>query len=104
MTVRNWIRGAALADKISEGEFAIYGIYPSIVGRAHGGQAKILMGFFESGMRLIDASIAHARHQNNAHSLAWALGIAAQTSQLQHEPATTARFASEAIDIARDRT
>ena len=60
------------------------------------------MGFPESGMRLIEASIAHARHQNNAHSLAWALGVAAQTSQLQHEPATTARFASEAIEIARE--
>ena len=60
------------------------------------------MGFPESGMRLIDASIAHARHQNNAHSLALALSIAALTSQMQHEPATTARFASEAIEIARE--
>ena len=73
-----------------------------MVCRAYGGQAKILMGFPESGMRLIEASIAHARHQNNAHSLAWALGVAAHTSQLQHEPATTARFASEAIEIARE--
>jgi hypothetical protein len=66
------------------------------------GQVKILMGFPESGMRLIEASIAHARHQNNAHSLAWALSAAARTSQLQHEPAATARFASEAIEIARE--
>ena len=95
-------RGAALADKISEGEFAIYGEHPSMVGRAYGGQVKILMGFPESGMRLIEASIAHARRQNNAHSLAWALGIAAFISQMQHEPATTARFASEAIEIARE--
>jgi hypothetical protein len=54
------------------------------------------------GMRLIDASIAHARHQNNANSLAFALGVAAHISQVQHEPATTARFASEAIEIARE--
>ena len=95
-------RGAALADKISEGEFAIYGEHPSMLCRAYGGQVKILMGFPESGMRLIDASIAHARHQNNANSLAFALNIAAFISQLQHEPATTARFASEAIEIARE--
>jgi hypothetical protein len=36
---------------------------------------KNLMGFPESGMRLIKAGVAHARHQNNAHSLAWALGV-----------------------------
>ena len=95
-------RGAALADTISQSEFAIYGEHPSMVCRSYGGAAKILMGFPESGMRLIEASIAHARRQNNAHSLAWALGVAAQTSQLQHEPAATARFASEAIETARE--
>jgi hypothetical protein len=95
-------RGAALADTISEGEFAIYGEHPSMVCRAYGGQVKVLMGFSESGMRLIEASIAHARHQNNAHSLAWALGAAAHISQWQHEPAATAHFASEAIETARE--
>jgi predicted ATPase len=34
------IRAAALADTISEGEFAIYGNHPGMVGRAQGGQAK----------------------------------------------------------------
>jgi hypothetical protein len=91
-------RGATLADTISEGEFAIYGEHPSMVCRAYGGQVKILMGFPESGMALIKAGLAHARHQNNAHSLAWALGVAAHVSQSQHEPAATARFASEAIE------
>ena len=73
-----------------------------MVCRAYGGQVKILMGFPESGMRLIEAGVAHARHQNNAHSLAWALGVAAHISQLQHDPAATARFASEAIETARE--
>jgi hypothetical protein len=68
-------RGATLAATISEGEFAIYGEHPSMVCRVYGGQVKILMGFPESGMRLIKAGVAHARHQNNAHSLAWALGV-----------------------------
>jgi hypothetical protein len=95
-------RGATLADTISEGEFAIYGEHPSMVCRAYGGQVRILMGFPESGMRLIKAGVAHARHQNNAHSLAWALGVAAHVSQSQHEPAATARFASEAIETARE--
>jgi tetratricopeptide (TPR) repeat protein len=95
-------RGAILADKISESEFAIYGEHPSMVCRAYGGQVKILMGFPESGMGLIEASVAHARQQKNAHGLAWALCGAAHVSQLQHDPAATARFASEAIETARE--
>ena len=95
-------RGATLADTISEGEFAIYGEHPSMVCRAYGGQVQILMGFPEFGMRLIKAAVAHARHRNNAHSLAWALCVAAHVSQSQHEPAATARFASEAIETARE--
>jgi class 3 adenylate cyclase len=95
-------RGAALADTISEGEFAIYGEHPSMVCRAYGGQVKIIMGFPESGVRLISESVVHARQQNNAHSLAWALSVGAHSSMSQHEPAATARFASEAIDMARE--
>jgi class 3 adenylate cyclase/predicted ATPase len=95
-------RGATLADTGLQGEFAIYGEHPSMVCRAYGGQVKILMGFPESGMRLIKAAVAHARHQDNAHSLAWALGVAAHVSQSQHEPAATARFASEAMETARE--
>jgi len=95
-------RGATLADTIPEVEFAIYGEHPSMVCRTYAGQVKILMGFPEAGARLVNASVAHARHQNNAHSLAWALAVAAHLSQSQHEPAATARFASEAIDTARE--
>jgi class 3 adenylate cyclase/predicted ATPase len=95
-------RGATLADTGLQGEFAIYGEHPSMVCRAYGGQVKILMGFPESGMRLIKAAVAHARHQDNAHSLAWALCVAAHVSQSQHESAATARFASEAIETARE--
>lgn len=95
-------RGATLADTGLQGEFAIYGEHPSMVCRAYGGQVKILMGFPESGMRLIKTAVAHARHQDNAHSLAWALANAAHSSQSQHEPAATARFASEVIETARE--
>ena len=95
-------RGATLADTSLQGEFAIYGEHPSMVCRAYGGQAIVLMGFPESGMRLIKAAVSHARHQDNAHSLAWALGVAAHVSQSQHDSAATARFASEAIETARE--
>jgi hypothetical protein len=94
-------RGATLADTVAEDEFAIYGEHPSMVCRVYAAQAKILMGFPESGARLINASVAHGRRQNNPHSLAWALGVAAYILQLQHEPAATIRLASEALDTAR---
>jgi class 3 adenylate cyclase/tetratricopeptide (TPR) repeat protein len=95
-------RGTTLADTISAGEFTIYGEHPSMVCRGYGGLAKSLMGFPESGARLVSASVAHARHQNNAHSLAWALDTAADLSHQQNEPATTIHLASEAIDLARE--
>src|SRR5450631_4187700 len=95
-------RGATLADTGLQGEFAIYCEHPSMVCRAYGGQVKILMGFPESGMSLIKTAVAHARHQDNAHSLAWALAVAPHSSQSQHESAATARFASEAIEMARE--
>jgi len=60
------------------------------------------MGFPETAARLIDAAIAHARHEKNAHSLAWALAVAAHSCVTQHEAQATVRFASEAIDTARE--
>jgi hypothetical protein len=95
-------RGAAIADTISDSEFSVYGEHPGMVCRAYGGQARIISGFPASGIRLLEAAIAHARHRGSAHSLAWAVGAAAHTSQIQHEPAATVRFASETIEVARD--
>ena len=40
---------------------------------------SILMGFPETGARLIEEAIAHARREKNAHSLAWALAVAANS-------------------------
>jgi hypothetical protein len=59
-------RGAALADAISDREFAVYGEHPSMVCRAYGGQAKIMTGFPTTGARLVDEAIAHARREENA--------------------------------------
>ena len=73
-----------------------------MVCRIYAGQAKILMGFPETGAQLIDAAITHARHEQNAHSLAWALAVAAHSLVTQHEAQATLRFASEAIDTARE--
>jgi len=66
-------RGIALADTLSDHEFAIYGEHPGMVCRIYAGQAKIIMGYPQTGARLIEAAIAHARREENAHSLAWAV-------------------------------
>src|SRR6202030_4098226 len=95
-------RGIALADTLSDREFEVYGEHPGMVCRIYVGQAKLLMGFPETGARLIDAAIAHARHKKNAHSLAWALAVAAHSVVTQHEAQAAVRFASEAIDTARE--
>jgi AAA ATPase domain len=94
--------GIALADALSDREFAIYGEHPGMVCRIYAGQAKILMGYPETGGRLIEAAIARARQERNAHSLAWALAVAAHSSATQNETQMTDRFASEAIDTARE--
>jgi len=93
-------RGIALADTLSDHEFAIYGEHPGMVCRIYAGQAKIIMGYPQTGARLIEAAIAHARREENAHSLAWALGVAAHSSTTQYETQTAIRFASEATDTA----
>jgi predicted ATPase len=95
-------RGAALADRISDREFAVYGEHPGMVCRAYGGQAKIGTGLVTSGARLVEEAVAHARRSGNAHSLAWALGVAAHVFQIYHESSATARFASEAIEVAQE--
>jgi class 3 adenylate cyclase len=94
-------RGAALADGRSDDEFAIYGEHPSMICRLYEGQARILMGFPDTGRQLIEAAVAHARLRKNPHSLAWALAAGAHAFQVQHETMTTAGFASEAIETAR---
>jgi hypothetical protein len=80
----------------------VYGGHPGIVCRAYSAQAKVLMGFPEAGKRLLEEAVAHARGAKNAHAVAWALGVAGHILQLQHDPAATARFASDAIEIARE--
>ncbi len=95
-------RGAALADTIADREFAVYGEHPGMVCRAYGGQARVIAGFPAAGARLAEEAVAQARREENPHSLAWALGVAAHTFQLNHEAAAAARCASEAIDIARN--
>jgi class 3 adenylate cyclase len=95
-------RGVALADTIPDREFAVYGEHPSMVCRAYGGQAKITAGRVTSGAQLVEEAVACARRDGNAHSLAWALGVAAHVFQNHHEPAVTLRFASEAMDVAQE--
>jgi tetratricopeptide (TPR) repeat protein len=95
-------RGAALADTIPDREFAVYGEHPGMVCRAYSGQARIIAGFPAAGARLVEEAIAHARRGGNAHSLAWALGVAAHVFQNQQEPEATIRFASETIEVAQE--
>ena len=93
-------RGAELADEIPDAEFAIYGEHPSMVCRANAGWVCGLMGSPQRAARLADAGLAHARSQNNPHSLAWALCLASHTFADQGEPAPALRFAGEAFEVA----
>jgi hypothetical protein len=95
-------RGSTLADTIEDREFAVYGEHPSMICRMYGAQAKLMLGFPTSGARLAEEAVALARREENAHSLAWALGVAGHTFLLQHEAEATAHFASETIDRSRD--
>ncbi|HEX3414020.1 MAG TPA: AAA family ATPase, partial [Stellaceae bacterium] len=95
-------RGIALADALSDQDFAVYGEHPGMVCRAYEAQTKVLMGFPEAAMRLVEAAVARARDAKNAHALAWSVGVAGHIFQVQHEPAVTAQFASEAIETARE--
>jgi class 3 adenylate cyclase/tetratricopeptide (TPR) repeat protein len=95
-------QGAALADTIADREFTVYGEHPSMVCRAYSAHAKIMAGLPASGARLAEMAVAFARREKNAHSLAWALTVAAHAFTIQDEPAITARFASEGIETARD--
>jgi hypothetical protein len=93
-------RGAALADTITEGEFAVYGEHPSMVCRIYGGQAKLLAGFPTTGARLLEEAVAFARHAENAHALAWALGVSAHVFRLSRETEATTRFATASIELS----
>ena len=72
-----------------------------MVCRIYGGQTKVLMGFPDSGARLVEEGIAYARRQSDIHSLTWALGVASHISELQHEAARTVHFGTEVIQIAQ---
>ena len=96
------VRGMTLADTIADREFVVYGEHPSMVCRLYGGQAKITAGFPTYGARLVEEAVLHARRGDNIHSLAWALAVASHVFQIHNEAAAAARFASEAIETARD--
>ena len=95
-------RGVALADEIPDTAFAIYGEHPSIVCRAYDSQVRSLMGFPETGERLAEAAVEHARSRRHPHSLAWALVVAAHTYHEQHAPALVVRHAAEAMELSRE--
>ena len=95
-------RGMTLADTIADREFVVYGEHPSMVCRLYGGQAKITAGFPTYGARLVEEAVVHARRGDNVHSLAWALAVASHVFQMNNEAEAAARFASEAIETARD--
>ena len=95
-------RGAAFADDVSDQEFVVYGEHPSMVCRAYGGHARIIIGLPTSGARLVEEAVEYARRGESAHSLAWALGVTAHAFQTQHEAKATLHFAAATIDAARD--
>jgi len=97
-------RGAAIADAVADREFTVYGEHPSIVCRIYGGQARMSAGFPESAAQLLATAVGIARRQDNAHSLAWALNVAAHVFTIQKEPRIAMQFASEALAIAHEHS
>ncbi len=95
-------RGAATADTVADRDFAVYGEHPSIVCRFYRAEATMLAGYPDLAVRLVEAAVAIARRKDNVHSVAWALNIAAHVLTMQHEAATAVRFASEALQAARE--
>ncbi len=93
---------ASTADAVDDREFAVYGEHPSIICRIYGGQAKMSLGFLDSAVQLLEAAVATARRQDNAHSVAWSLSVAAHVLTSQHDAATAARVAAQALETARE--
>src|SRR5215472_3455084 len=59
-------------------------------------------GFPESAVQLLENAVGIARRQDNAHSLAWALNVAAHVFTIQKEAVLAMQFASEALAIAHE--
>ncbi|HET7669221.1 MAG TPA: AAA family ATPase [Burkholderiales bacterium] len=66
-------RGAAIADRVADGEFERFAEQPGMVCRAFGAWPTAFMGLADEAVRLSDESVAHARRRDDPHGLAFAL-------------------------------
>jgi class 3 adenylate cyclase len=94
--------GIALADSISDSEFAVFGEHPGMICRGYRGVTRCLIGFLDQGAELAEAAVQHARTRNNPFSLAWALYCAGQVHKWRRDFASAERVALEAISVSGD--
>ncbi|MBP2295733.1 adenylate/guanylate cyclase domain-containing protein [Azospirillum rugosum] len=94
--------GIALADRLPDEDFTIYGEHPGMVCRVYQGWGRCIMGSPQDAGRLADAAIAHARERGNPHALAWALVCTGFIAMFARDAPLAATVGAEALAIARE--
>ena len=93
-------KGAELAATMSDDVFAGYGEHPGMICLAFDGWARSLMGCLDTGARLAEAAIAHARARTNPHSLAFGLVSSGLVFVYQGDVERAAAIGDEVIALA----
>ena len=94
--------GIALADRVPDTGFAVYGEHPGMVCRVYRAQTRCLMGYLDDAVQLAEAGIEHARTRNSPFNLAWSLIVAAQLHLFLRDAAAAERTSREAIALSRE--
>ncbi len=94
--------GAVHSISFVDAEFAVYGEDPRIICRIQWGLARCLLGYPETGLRVLGEGVARARARNNPHAIAWSLVFLAHIQTYLRDAAETERAAAEVIAIARE--
>jgi class 3 adenylate cyclase/tetratricopeptide (TPR) repeat protein len=94
-------RGIDLADSSGGTEFAAYGQDPRIVCRLDRAQARCLLGYPDTGLRVVEEGLARARAHNNPYAIAWSLVVLADIHTCLRNAAGAEQAAAEATNIAR---
>ena len=95
-------RGVELAATVPDDAFAAHGEHPGMICLAFNGWARSLMGFPDTGARLAEAAIEHARARKNSHNLAFALVSSGLIYVFQGGVERADAIATEVIALARE--
>jgi DNA-binding winged helix-turn-helix (wHTH) protein/tetratricopeptide (TPR) repeat protein len=95
-------RGFALADGVPDDAFIDYGEHPGMICRVFAGWARSLMGSLDTGARLADEAIEHARARTVPHSLAFALVSSGMLFVFQRAVDRAEPIGTEVIALARE--